>query len=86
VLAEAGGFTNRAGSKPHIQVVDPASGSSRTISMNDLLNPAKSLEITLKPGQVIFVHQSGFYHATYFLERLNPLTTLASMAFYAGAL
>jgi polysaccharide export outer membrane protein len=86
VLAEAGGFTDRAGSKPHIQIVDPSSGNSRVISMNDLLNPAKSLEVTLRPGEIIFVPQSGFYHATYFLERLNPLVTVATIAFYAGAL
>jgi polysaccharide export outer membrane protein len=86
VLAEAGGFTDRAGSKPHIQIVDPTSGNSRLISMNDLLNPAKSLEVTLRPGEIIFVPQSGFYHATYFLERLSPLVSVASMAFYAGVL
>jgi polysaccharide export outer membrane protein len=86
VLAQAGGFTDRAGTKPHIQIVDPATGSSRVISMNDLLNPAKSLEVTLRPGEVIFVPQSGFYHATYFLERLSPLVQVLSMAFFAGAI
>ncbi len=80
VLAEAGGFTGKAGNKPHIQIVDPAKGTSRVISFNDVLNPAKSLEITLKPGEIIFVPQSGFYRATYFLERLNPMTTVATMA------
>jgi len=72
VLASAGGFTSAAGNKPHIQIVDPAGGNSRIISLNDVLNPTKSLEITLKPGEIIFVPQSGFYRATYFLERLNP--------------
>jgi len=86
VLAQAGGTTDKAGSKPHIQIVDPSTGSSRVVSFNDLLNPAKSQEITLKPGEIIFVPQSGFYHATYFLERLNPLVSVASMAFYAGVL
>jgi hypothetical protein len=28
----------------------------------------------------------GFYHATYFMERLNSLVTVVSMAFFAGAL
>lgn len=86
VLAEAGGFTEAAGGRPHIQIVDPSTGSSRVITTRDLLNPAKSLEVTLKPGEIIYVPQSGFYHATYFLERLSPLVTVASMAFYAGAL
>jgi polysaccharide export outer membrane protein len=80
VLAEAGGFTGKAGNKPHIQVVDPASGISRIVSMNDVLNPAKSLEITLKPGDIIFVPQSGFYRATYVLERLSPAIQAGTMA------
>src|SRR5208283_3629010 len=50
VLAGAGGFTEPAGNKPHIQIVDPATGTSRIVSFNDLLNPAKALEITPKPG------------------------------------
>jgi polysaccharide export outer membrane protein len=86
VLASAGGYTNRAGNKPHIQIVDPANGTSRTVSMNDLLDPARSLEITLRPGEIVYVPQSGFYHATYFLERLSPLTTLATLTAVGGAL
>ena len=80
VLAEAGGFTGKAGNKPHIQIVDPDKGTSRVISLNDVLNPATSLEITLKPGEIIFVPLSGFYRATYFLERINPMTSVATMA------
>lgn len=79
VLASAGGFTEKAGMKPRIQIVDPATGKSRVLSMNDLLNPAKTLEISLKPGQIIFVPRSGWYQATYFLERVAPLAELATM-------
>jgi polysaccharide export outer membrane protein len=86
VLAEAGGFTGKGGSKPHIQIVDPASGTSRTISFNDVLNPAKSGEITLRPGDIIFVPQSGFYRATYFLERLNPAIQVGTLAMIEGGL
>jgi polysaccharide export outer membrane protein len=84
VLAEAGGFTGKAGNKPHIQIVDPASGSSRIISFNDVLNPAKSLEITLRPGEIVFVPQTGFYRATYVIERLSPLITAATLALVEG--
>ncbi len=79
VLAEAGGFNAAAGNKPHIQIVDPATGTSRILSFNDVLNPAKSLEITLKPGEIIFVPQSGFYRATYVVERLSPVITSAAL-------
>jgi len=86
VLAAAGGITEKAGHNPHIQIVDPASGTSRIVAFNDLLDPAKSLEVTLKPGQILYIPQSGFYKATYLLERLNPLISVASMALYTGAL
>ena len=79
VLAGAGGFTEAAGNKPHIQIVDPATGTSRVISFNDLLNPDKSLEVTPKPGEIIFVPQSGFFRATYAVERLSPVITAAAL-------
>jgi polysaccharide biosynthesis/export protein len=86
ILAMAGGATEKAGSNPHIQIVDPVTGTSRVVTMKDLLNPAKSLEITLHPGEIIYVAQSGVYRATYFLERLSPLTQLATMAIIDGRL
>jgi polysaccharide export outer membrane protein len=79
VLAEAGGVVSaKAGNKPHIQIVDPEDGTSRMISFSDVLNPAKTLEITLRPGDIIFVPQTGFYRATYVLERLNPAIQLGT--------
>ena len=79
MLAEAGGFTEPAGNKPHIQIVDPVTGTSRIISFNDLLSPAKALEITPRPGEIIFVPQSGLFRATYMVERLSPLITAAAL-------
>jgi len=86
VLAQAGGVTDHAGNNPHIQIVDPATGTSRVVSLKDLLDPVKSREVTLKPGEIMFVPKSGFYRASYVLERLSPLVTLATMAMYSGAL
>jgi polysaccharide export outer membrane protein len=86
ILAQAGGITQPAGTNPHIQIVDPVSGTSHVFSMKDLLDPVKSRELTLRPGEIIYVPKSGFYRATYVLERLSPLVTVATMAFYAGAL
>jgi polysaccharide export outer membrane protein len=79
VLANAGGFTDAAGNKPHIQIVDPATGTSRIISFNDLLNPAKALEIMPKAGEIIFVPQSGLFRATYVVDRLSPLITAGAL-------
>ena len=86
VLAASGGFTDKAGNKPHIQIVDPTTGTSRTISFNDVLDPLRSRETTLRPGEIVFVQKSGFFRATYFLERLNPLLSLATMAVVDGEL
>lgn len=80
VLATAGGFTEKAGMKPRIQIVDPATGKSQIVSMNDLLKqPGKSLEITLKPGEMIYVLRSGWYQASYFLERLAPFASMSTL-------
>lgn len=86
VLAEAGGFTEKAGNTPRIQIVDPKSGTSRLLSSRDLVNPAKTLEISLHPGDIVFVPQSGFARATYYLQRLNPLFQLSTLSYLAGNL
>ena len=79
VLAAAGGFAPPAGNKPHIQIVDPQDGTSRMLSFKDLLNPDKDPEITLKPGEIVFVPQSNLYRATYNVERLSPVITAAAL-------
>jgi polysaccharide biosynthesis/export protein len=79
VLASAGGFAPPAGNKPHIQIVDPQDGTSRMLSFKDLLNPDKDPEITLKPGEIVFVPQSNLYRATYVVERLSPVITAAAL-------
>ncbi len=86
VLANAGGITDKAGGSPKIQIVDPTGGTTRTVAFHDLLNPAKNLELNLKPGEIIYVPQSGFSRATYYLERLNPMTQMAMVMSYAGVL
>lgn len=79
VLASAGGATEKAGMKPRIQIVDPSSGKSQTVSMTDVLNPIKTLEISLKPGDIVYVNRSGWYQAGYFLERLAPFASMSTM-------
>jgi polysaccharide export outer membrane protein len=84
VLAASGGFTPKAGNRPHIQIVDPSSGVSQTISFSDVLDPVRSREIRLKAGEVIYIPQTGFARATYVLERLGPLLTSATFALGTG--
>lgn len=86
VIAAAGGIDDKAGKRPRIQIIDPSAGTTRTVTFDDLLNPAKALEVTLKPGQIIYIPASGFYRATYYLERLNPLATMGTVLAYGGVL
>jgi polysaccharide export outer membrane protein len=86
LLAQAGGLTDHAGNNAHVQVVDTTSGKSRVLTLKQLIDPTKSLEVTLHPGDIIYVPKSGFYRGTYILERFNPLVTVASIALYAGVL
>ena len=50
----------------------------------DVLNPVKSREVILKPGEIFFVPKTGFARATYVIRRLNPLFQLSTLA-YSGA-
>jgi polysaccharide export outer membrane protein len=84
VLADAGGLTDQAGNNAHVQIVDPVTGTSRVLTFKDVLNPAKSREVTLKPGEIIFVPKTGFARATYYFQRLSPMFQLSSLA-YLGA-
>ena len=87
VIAEAGGFTAKAGSDPHVQIVDPSKGNTRTVvRLSEMLKSPKSLEATLKAGDIVYVPQSGFNKVTYTLERLNPLTSLMVMTAATGTL
>jgi len=86
ILASAGGTTEKAGNNPRIQIVDPATGTSRVLSLKDAIDPVKSLEVSLKPGEVVFVPRSGFNKFGYVLQQLDPLVSVAMMGFYTGVL
>jgi polysaccharide export outer membrane protein len=84
VIADAGGLTDDAGSNAHIQIVDPSTGTSRVLTFKDVLNPVRSREVILKPGQIVFVPKTGFARATYVIKQLSPLMELSTLA-YLGA-
>jgi polysaccharide export outer membrane protein len=79
ILADAGGLTERAGN-PNIQIVDPASGKTRYIHFKDMLTPGGALEVTLHPGEVIYVPRSGLSKVGYALQQLTPLSSAMSFA------
>jgi polysaccharide export outer membrane protein len=75
LIAQAGGLTDGAGRYPDIRVISPTTGTTRVISFKSVLQPA-SLDLTLKPGDIIFVPQSGFNRVSYVLEKLSPLVSI----------
>lgn len=80
VLAEAGGITEHAGTSPKIQIIDPDSGKTRTVDYKELLTPSGALEVTLHPGEIVYVPTSKFYKATYAMERINPAISSIMLA------
>ena len=75
MIAEAGGITEKAGNNPEIMIIDPATGSKRPIRFKELLTPTGALEVTLKPGEVVYVPRGGMAKTGYVLQQLSPLTT-----------
>jgi len=84
VLTQVGGTTDKAGGNPKIVIADPKTGATQTVSLKELLDPRKTLEYNLHPGQIVYVGRSGFYAATYVLERLSPLVSMGTFAAFIG--
>lgn len=80
VLAQAGGVAEGAGNSPNVQIIQPSTGKQMTISFKKLVSLSSQREITLHPGDMIFVPKSGFYKATWYLQRISPVAMMASMA------
>jgi len=75
LIAQAGGLTDGAGRFPEIRVISPSSGSTRVISFKRVLQPGP-LDLVLKPGDIVYVPQSGFNRVSYMMEKLSPLVSL----------
>jgi polysaccharide export outer membrane protein len=79
-LAEVGGIRDEAGQNPTVHIVQTASNRELTIPYKDLMKPGGGREITLNPGDVIFIPESGFNKVTYVLTKLSPVATMVSLA------
>ena len=75
LLAQAGGLTEQAGQYPKISIISPASGTTRVVSFKSLLQPGP-LDLTLKPGDVIFVPESRFSRVSYVIDKTSPLVSI----------
>jgi len=78
VLALSGGLAEGAAS--NIQVIQPSTGKTVTVSYKSLLTPKGTDEVRLHSGDVIYVPTSGFYKATYNFQRISGIFSMGVVA------
>jgi polysaccharide biosynthesis/export protein len=79
-MTAAGGLAEPAGSSPTIQVVQTSVGKTVKISWKELMTPGGGDEITLHPGDMIFIPKSGMYDFTTAMTKILPIATLITFA------
>lgn len=85
VLGEAGGVSDAAGGNPEIQIVHRSKGDkTQFVRFNDLLKPNGGMEVSLYPGDIIYVPKSGFAKMGFVMQQLAPFVTMASFAALAA--
>ncbi len=75
LIAQAGGITDMAGENPGIRVISPSTGATRIVPMKTLLQPAP-LDLTLKPGDIIYIPKSKFSRVSYVFDKISPLISI----------
>jgi polysaccharide export outer membrane protein len=81
ILGEAGGVSDGAGNNPELQIVHRGKGDkTQYVHFKDLLKPTGGLEISLYPGDVIYVPKSGLAKAGFVMQQLAPFLSVGSIA------
>ncbi len=75
LIADAGGLTDAAGANPGIRVISPVNGTTRVIPLKTILQPTP-LDLTLKPGDIVFVPKSLFNNVSYVFDKISPLISI----------
>jgi polysaccharide export outer membrane protein len=85
VLGEAGGVSDGAGGNPEIQIVHRLQGGkTQSVRFNDLLKPNGGMEVSLNPGDIVYVPRSGMAKMGLVMQQLAPFVTMASFAALAA--
>jgi len=85
LLGEAGGVTDAAGNDPEFEIVHRSNGGkTQYIRLKDVLKPNGGMEISLYPGDVIYVPKSGVAKVGFVLQQVAPFLTLGSLAAVAA--
>lgn len=77
-ISQAGGPTEQANFK-RIHVIRPAERVHLMFSFEQLLKPDPGLNVAMREGDVVFVQRSGIAQFGWYLDQLNPFTTLLSI-------
>jgi len=76
ILGEAGGVSDAAGTNPELQIVHRSKGGkTQYIRFKDLLKPTGGMEVSLNPGDIIYVPKSGMAKMGLVLQQLGPFLT-----------
>jgi polysaccharide export outer membrane protein len=79
LLAMSGGLTTTAGS-PKIEILRPGSATAQEVAFKDLMNPHKTVEVSLQQGDVIYVQKGTAAKFSYVLQQIAPLSTMLLIA------
>jgi polysaccharide export outer membrane protein len=74
ILAQSGGPSEGASS--NIQVIQPSTGKTMTVSFKSLLTPQGADEVRLHAGDIVFVPYSGLAKFTYVFQRISPVASV----------
>lgn len=81
ILGEAGGVSDAAGNNPELQIVHRSKGDkTQYVHFRDLLKPTGGMEISLYPGDVVYVPKSGMAKAGFVMQQLAPFLSVGSFA------
>jgi len=85
ILGEAGGVSDGAGTNPELQIVHRSKGGkTQYIRFKDLLKPTGGMEVSLNPGDIIYVPKSGMAKMGLVLQQIGPFLTMGSFAAFAA--
>jgi polysaccharide export outer membrane protein len=74
VLAQSGGLAE--GASNNIQVIQPSTGKTTTISFKRLLSIQGGNEVQLHAGDILFVPYGGLAKFTYVFQRISPVASM----------
>ena len=74
-------MSDEAGGNPEIQIVHRSKGDkTQYIRFKDLLKPNGGMEVSLYPGDIVYVPKSGFSRMGFVMQQLAPFVSMAGFA------